>query len=301
MSNEVESLPGVHTPAELAAALTYIGPVFTAEALDPEGHAERPQADHPVTNEHDLAESYQLATGLMPPPSEGKQGVALIVGNGAFETAAQLIPVETPIIMCDVNAANLLTQRIILETVRNAPTAIEFLKAIGQFSDDYVGLPTRVNEKWAPLPLGERYRIIEQQWASQSIPYFLQSQQAYETAREALMQRAIGFRHIDLRDFSQHDAFAADLADLGAEVTLLNATNAFDLAWAGPDCGVELAERLPFHSNALVMDSSANFLRSQVYRLDEWTEHNEKTAKANGFRRTPEGWVYTKKLYTGAY
>ena len=277
---------------ELAAALTYIRSDFAGEAVDP-----LYDSQHPVANDTYLAESYMQAAERLPQPSEGKQGVALIVGNGGFETAAQLIPGEIPIIICDVSAATLFTQRIILETIREAPAPIEFLSAMEQFGEDYAGLPSVSREEDWPEPIGKRCQTQAARWNSQPVPYFLHSQQAYETAREALMERSIGFRQIDFRNTDQHDVLAADLTAQNAEVALLNGTNAFSSPWSSLKTGIELAERLPFNSGVVVIDSSDAFLQSQVYGLDEWIAFKKRVfAEMEDFTSMPLGWAATQLI-----
>jgi len=268
----------VASPTELAEALTYITPGFTEEVFD-----SYYVSDHPVANDFGLAESYEKAAGLMPEPSEGKQGVALIVGNGGFETAVRFLPSETPIIICDMSASNLFTQRVILETIRNCPTVAGFQEAIEQFGEDFIGLRSKGTPEMPEFDsLDVRYEDQETRWNHGVIPYFLHSEQAYDAARNDLLQQAIGFREINLRDVEDRDALAADLTAQNAEVTLLNATNVFAVGWAGPDSGIGLATRLPFNTHAMVMDSNGGNLESQVHKIEAWKAyHNLRIKRAH--------------------
>jgi len=273
-------------PAELGEALTYIRPNFTVEASD-----SFYVCDHPIANDAHLAETYGSAAELMPEPSEGKQGVVLIVGNGAFEMLGHYIPPEYAVLICDRSSTNLLTQRIVLESMRNALTAEEFLEAMEQFGEDYVGLQSKgVPEYTVSDAIGQRYRDQLHEWDN-VIPYFLESEDAYSAARDALLQRAIGFRHIDLQSTDEMDTLAVDLNAQNAEVVLLNATNAFAVNWARPDSGAELTKRIPFNPDAVVMDSTGGALTSRAYRLGEWHADKEEAAKDFGVRRSASGEV----------
>jgi hypothetical protein len=88
----------------LATALTYIQAGFVEQGLHPEGFSE----ESTVASDRDLAKSYLSAAEHLPEPTEGRQGVILIVGNGAFEMAAQILPPEHAFIILANGASKLI-------------------------------------------------------------------------------------------------------------------------------------------------------------------------------------------------
>jgi len=264
--------PGGFDPAAMAASLTHINEGFMHEALRPHPVIE----GYPVANDRQLAESYQVAAERMPDPSEGKQGVVLLVGNGAFEMAAQMLPPEHAFVICANGATTLGIQRVILETIRNCPTVEEFQEAIHGFDEEFARLQLAADPSATPLsPVSSRYEGQQVKWNDSVIPYFLTSEDAYTAARDALADRPIAFRQIDLREVDEVDALAADLTAQNAEVVGANVTNVYGLGWAQPDAGNELVQRLPFHADAPILDSVGGTMNSEVYTQEDWVARNE--------------------------
>jgi len=263
--------------AELVGTLTRIKPDFMDRLSD--------LTEHSVSNDSRLAEAYENAAWLIPKPSEGQRGVVLMIGNGGFETASSMLPPEYPFIVCDRSASNLFVQRIILETVRNHPTKKGFWGMLNQFGEDFDGLLSRDEADVSRLSIGGSYDRQQEYWGDAStVPYFLKSERTYRTARQSLLDRSVGFRHINLSLPHEVQAFADDLCSQNTQVLGANATNAYAEGWAGPINSLEFARRIPFHPDAVVMDSvGGGGLVSVPFTLSEWIEAKQRYARERGY------------------
>ncbi len=233
--------------------------------------------------------SYAEIDGVLPRPSEGNSGAFLIVGNGAFESAAQILPPDTAIVICDINPGNLLLQRTILDTVQKAETRDEFLRGLDEvtrtLADTYQerydiegpeGLPIRnmayrVSSHDEPSEYGK----VEETWGTDDPPFFLSSDDAYVRARTRLLSHTIAFRQIDLREEDQVDRFGQELRDAHVGVIGANFTNVFEEGHAGHAKGRAFMDAIPVAPDAPIISSAIYDQApvSEVMTMLEWREH----------------------------
>lgn len=269
-----------HGQEQLGQYLTDVGDDFTRTLMSFEQRDEV----YPISVDHRLGLAYVEAFSRIP-GKEVEKPVVMVVGNGSFETAAQLFPEDATVIMCDNNPATLFLQRAILEVMRNSETRDEFEPTLYQTSSSLVGwLRERVRGGYAAQysNLDVYYRHQAMNWekgmasdeAAEAHPkHFLASDEAYSRARAGMLEHSFAFRLIDFRSQDQVGRLAGELLQSGAEVVCANVTNVFSGSWAGPESAEYFLRTIPFATReAARIIASHDTLLGKALTLPEWNE-----------------------------
>jgi len=276
MSKQPEFGDGSDDPYELVQRLTNLpddcAPEIAASSLK-----------YLLSNDHRLRNSYLGAVQDMPSPSPGKQGLAIIVGNGAIETASQLLllPGEggeagqfsvLPIIVCDRKRPALLGQKALRRTLLDLPTPAGYLSQIQALVDG--GSPA------APVDIGVEYEFQKNAWngASPEQPpkHFLTDQAAYNSAQQGA-RGPIGYWQVDLSNEKEVAAFGKAIRDVNGEALVANLSNAFTDSWMQRrlrQAVANLVRHVPFPPEAVIISAvSENSPLSEAQSITKWRRY----------------------------
>lgn len=246
------------------------------------------EPNFPVSNDEGLGQAYNLAAKKLPAAAEGKVPIALIIGNGSIETAAQILPQKVAILHCDVNPRTLFTLRVVKELIANCEDRDSFAEQLSgvheqmqaMFTDSPVYL---FRNDMYRKPLYRKYQEQRRSWeqgCGEHPDHFLQSERGYKSARAALGCRAIGYRLVDLEYDEDIKDLERAIDNVGGEIVLANFTNVFADIYAGRRGARRVGESLPFHPRAVIIDShrdahtTGRGLLSAVSDLVGWQRTN---------------------------
>lgn len=156
--------------------------------------------EYRFTNDRDMRLQYQVLKSLRASNVDNRRYTAILVGSGGLLSLADVLP--DTVYVVDSEESMLAWVKQTVKAMIMQPTINTFLKSL-RISRDDLG--------WEAKSFGDHH--------------YSQSEVRYREARAAVGSKAISYVHMDLGDRAALESLGGEIASIGEQVSVLNATN----------------------------------------------------------------------------
>lgn len=229
-------------------------------------------AFYPFSNDRGLGWAYQRARkerdNQLDILSMSQNTATMIVGNGSFESACEMIPREDIVLFCDINPLTLFIQRALVETIKNEPDLDSFYRSKVELFDSMYRVArevlrfSSVSSIFIPDVLDQEYEGRKKLWlqeepadSAQAPIYFTDSEEAYHQARKGIIERTFGYYLIDFNSRAELSYLATVLRANNVELRQANVSNVFTSSYYASRGLDNFKKILPWCKNPVMIEN----------------------------------------------